>query len=396
MAHTGRAMATAVAVCLFALSLAAQPSCPTPQIVQTGGPNPTCAGVPVTLDAGAGWASYQWSNGVTTRLMTDSPSSTTAYTVTTTDATGCSATSRPYQVVVVVGPAAPTISLSATSVCHDGNLTANDTSGTAWATRQWSATNATVVDHGDSAEVHPDGNGDVTVTLSVTDTNGCPGSVSSTATLRSIPPPTLYVSNPSICPGSYGAASINPPDDPNTSWRDVHWTVDAGTITYSDNYSVYFITDPNGQPAKVTAVATDTLGCTNSTTYNFSVRSIPPPTLYVYNSNICPGSYGAASINPPDDSLTQWRDVHWIVDNGTITFSDNYSVYFTTDPGGLPAKVTAVATDTLGCTNSVTYNFSVRSIPPPTLYVYNSNICPGSYGAASINTEEHTSELQSR
>src|ERR1043165_10180801 len=98
MAHTVRALATAVAVCLFALSLAAQPSCPTPQIIQTAGGNPTCAGVPVTLDAGAGWASYHWSNGATTRFLTDSPSQATSYFVTTTDANGCSATSQPFPV----------------------------------------------------------------------------------------------------------------------------------------------------------------------------------------------------------------------------------------------------------------------------------------------------------
>jgi len=204
--------------------------------------------------------------------------------------------------------------------------------------------------------------------------------------VRTIPPPTLYVSNPNVCPGSYAAASINPPADANTTWRDVQWHVDNGTITFSDNYSVYFTTDPGGLPAKVTAVATDTLGCTNSTTYDFGVRIIPPPTLYVYNSNICPGSYGAASINPPADSMTQWRDVHWTVDHGTITFSDNYSVYFTTDPSGLPAKVTAVATDTLGCTSSTSYDFGVRNVAPPVIAIQPSfeSVCPGSPVEASI------------
>ena len=37
---------------------------PAPSIT---GPSATCAGSPVTLDAGAGFALYQWSNGAATR-----------------------------------------------------------------------------------------------------------------------------------------------------------------------------------------------------------------------------------------------------------------------------------------------------------------------------------------
>ncbi|HEV2719535.1 MAG TPA: hypothetical protein VG323_05920, partial [Thermoanaerobaculia bacterium] len=232
-----RILAIAAALCLLALPLAAQPSCPTPQIVQTGGPNPTCAGVPVTLDAGAGWASYQWSNGATTRLLTDSPSQTTSYWVTATDANGCSATSQPFQVVVTAAPAAPEISLSATSICTNATATAYDTSSTSWATRQWSLTNAVVeVDNGASVQFHPDGNGDVTVTLNVTDANGCPASASATATLRTISPPVLQQSvTRSVCPGSSDVVYIRDPEDPNTSWQIVVWTITNGTITFHSN-----------------------------------------------------------------------------------------------------------------------------------------------------------------
>ena len=67
-------------------------TCPQPTITQIGGTNPICAGQTVTLDAGAGWATYQWSNGATTRTMSDTPVASTVYTVTTTDANGCSIT----------------------------------------------------------------------------------------------------------------------------------------------------------------------------------------------------------------------------------------------------------------------------------------------------------------
>src|SRR5438034_11796295 len=126
MTRTLRTLAITVAVCLAAVPLFAQPSCPTPQIVQSGGANPTCAGVPVTLDAGAGWASYNWSNGVTTRLMTDSPSMTTSYFVIATDAAGCSAQSQPFQVNVTAGPPPPTFNVTAPSICSGATVSAYD------------------------------------------------------------------------------------------------------------------------------------------------------------------------------------------------------------------------------------------------------------------------------
>src|SRR4051794_9002913 len=92
-------LAAMVAVC-FAAAATAQPSCPAPSIVQIGGTNPSCAGQPVTLNAGAGWVTYQWSNGATTRIITDTPAATTSYSVTVTDANGCSVTSTPLTVNV--------------------------------------------------------------------------------------------------------------------------------------------------------------------------------------------------------------------------------------------------------------------------------------------------------
>src|ERR1700740_2410804 len=138
-----RILAAAVGLSLPALPLAAQPSCPTPQIIQTAGGNPTCAGVPVTLDAGAGWASYHWSNGATTRFLTDSPSQATSYFVTTTDANGCSATSQPFP--VGVSSANPlTGSFEASPICSSEVGRAIDSSPvmSTWATRNWSLTNA--------------------------------------------------------------------------------------------------------------------------------------------------------------------------------------------------------------------------------------------------------------
>jgi hypothetical protein len=72
------------------------------------GPTETCAGSPVTLDAGAGFAAYLWSpDGETTPSITVSPAATTSYSVAVTGATGCTTTSAAHTVVVTPLPAGP-------------------------------------------------------------------------------------------------------------------------------------------------------------------------------------------------------------------------------------------------------------------------------------------------
>ncbi|HRO76316.1 MAG TPA: PKD domain-containing protein, partial [Crocinitomicaceae bacterium] len=61
-----------------------------PTITISGG-NTVCTGVSTTLTA-SGATSYSWSTGATTSAITESPAVTTTYTVTGTDANGCSGT----------------------------------------------------------------------------------------------------------------------------------------------------------------------------------------------------------------------------------------------------------------------------------------------------------------
>jgi hypothetical protein len=79
---------------------------PAPQ-VQASGPTEFCEGNSVTLDAGAGFASYQWSNGAATRTITVTTSG--SYSVTVTDQNNCSGSSQPVTVTVYQKPAKPTI-----------------------------------------------------------------------------------------------------------------------------------------------------------------------------------------------------------------------------------------------------------------------------------------------
>ncbi|MEA2238471.1 MAG: hypothetical protein QOC81_3195, partial [Thermoanaerobaculia bacterium] len=365
-------------------------TCTPPVIIQVGGTNPVCAGQPVMLDAGSGWTTYQWSpGGATTRMISDTPNATMSYTVTTTDANGCTVTSQPLTVVVSSAPASPTIQLRETSLCAGGQGEA--TVGGTWSSYAWTIGNGSILSGSQSNAATVDysagGSGPVGLSLTVTDANGCVATTSASVSVAGKPVVQTYPD--SICAGSYGNASINPPAE--GSWQSYHWTVTNATIAqWSSDSSQYvsFFSSTNGQPVTVQVAATDSNGCiVNSDPVAIPVRTIAKPTVRTYPDSICAGSYGNASIDPPAEG--SWQTYHWTVTNGTIaewSGDSNQYVSFNSNPNGQPVTVQVTATDSYGCTEtSVPVTIPVRTIAKPTVRTYPDSICAGSYGNASIN-----------
>jgi hypothetical protein len=394
MSHRRARVVFVAVLSLMAAAAFGQSTCPTPVIIQIAGTNPSCGVQSITLDAGSGWATYQWSNGATTRTISDSPSTTTSYTVTATDANGCSATSVPYQVTVVPAPDTPAIHLAEEGVCPGGYGTASvdPPPNGSWTTFGWMLEHATI--NGSSAlssvSFNADASGQpVHLTVTVTDANGCTATATATLPIRTIVAPVLHVYPDTICAGSFGTATIDPPDpnNPYATWSSVQWSISNGTVASNFGSSIEFYTDPAGGPATITVTATDNSGCANSATATTIVRTIPPPVLHSFPDTICAGSFGTALIDSPDPNnpYATWSNVRWTLTNGTITSDRGTSVEFTTDPGGAPVTISVTATDSYGCTNSATATTIVRTIPPPVLRSFPDTICAGSFGTATID-----------
>jgi len=148
--------------------------CPTPL---PGSSFIVCPGSTKTLDAGAGYDTYAWSNGASSRMITVGPGT---YTVTVSKE-GCFATSAPVT-VSYYSVATPTINASGPLVfCQGGSLTLNSSSGSSY---QWN-TGAT----GASITVGQSG----TYFVSVTDANGC-SATSAAVNVVVHPLPTATVS----------------------------------------------------------------------------------------------------------------------------------------------------------------------------------------------------------
>ncbi|MFN7015019.1 MAG: T9SS type A sorting domain-containing protein, partial [Bacteroidia bacterium] len=125
-------------------------------------PNDTaiCQGSNLTIDAGTGYASYNWSTGATTQTINVNTVNT--YIVTITNNDGCAASDS---IVVSVNPL-PMINLgNDTTICNNQNLVLN--AGSGFTTYSWSTVEKT------SSITATGANTVNTYTVTVTDNNGC-------------------------------------------------------------------------------------------------------------------------------------------------------------------------------------------------------------------------------
>ncbi|MBK8564064.1 MAG: gliding motility-associated C-terminal domain-containing protein [Saprospiraceae bacterium] len=191
------------------------------------------------LTAGSGYANYLWSNGAMTQ--TTSTFAPGSFTVTVTDASGCTGTasalvSLPSQLqVAIAGPAA---------VCEGGTVTLVGTSGFAnyaWATPQGNLATPSI-------QATQPGN----YTLTVTDDNGCTAIAQQSIIFQA--PPSVGISGPSsICIGSTTEYAVV------GSFALVQWNTGAFatsiTVGQSGTYSVT-VADGNGCTATASQVLT--------------------------------------------------------------------------------------------------------------------------------------------
>ena len=112
-------------------------------VVNITGPSSICGSGTVTLDAGAGFASYNWSNGALTQTITVAPATTTTYSVTVTTAVGCTG-SASKTVTVSSGASSTTVTAPSSVAATSAGNTASVPSAATGATYNWSITNGTI------------------------------------------------------------------------------------------------------------------------------------------------------------------------------------------------------------------------------------------------------------
>ena len=153
-------------------------SLPTPSI-SPAGPQTVCSPGSLTLDAGAGYSSYTWSNGDHTQ--TTSVSTATSYSVTVVQ-NGCTGSSANPVVVTVNQSPTPSITPAGTqNICSGHSITLD--AGSGYTSYLWNNGQTTQTITVDSTHAY-----NVTVTQ-----NGCPGASANPTTVFSNITPTATV-----------------------------------------------------------------------------------------------------------------------------------------------------------------------------------------------------------
>lgn len=293
-------------------------------------PQPAIAALPnncsgtLTLAAGSGFAAYAWSSGDSTSTFTTLNGGT--YTVTVTDAGGCTAVvSKNISI-----PAPPSVAIAGGGSVCPGEMAALSAGG-GFAAYAWS-TGDTLA----GISVLP---GAYFVT--VTDGLGCTATASASVGL--LPVPTVAISAPAlICPGDTAIfqASGN-----------------YAGIVWSDGNSTAFLLAT--QPDTYTATVTSAQGCTSSTAQ--ALDFYPAPSASVTDQiNACQGS-------------------------ATLSASAGFAAYQWSDGSAVPAITVSVpgsysvtATDAHGCTAIASGQIAAFPPLPQAAIVGPSSICTGS------------------
>jgi large repetitive protein len=284
-----------------------------------------------------------------------------------------------------------------------GHASVEPPAGTTYTAISWSVVNGELP-YGNSISSTTflaTGEGDVELSVTVTDGTGCQATNSVTIPLAVLAPPVITLYTPSVCPGSSpevmgGYASTSAPQ--GVTYSTYEWSIVNGSITYGANSSGASFSIDGSAPAELTLTVTDIRGCQSTSEVTVEVRSIPPPVIQLYTPSVCPGDApgvmgGYANTSAPEGTTYQFYE--WSITNGSITYGQNSSgVSFKID-GTAPAELTLTVHDGYGCESSNSTTVDIRTIPPPVIQLYTPSVCPGDApgvmgGYASTSAPEGT------
>ncbi len=322
---------------------------PTAITPTTSATDASCAGNDGTASAsatgGTGSFSYAWSNGMNMQNITGLAPGT--YTVTVTDANGCTATG---QATVNDGClcdgslAATTSSTDETCAGNDGTASASATGGDGNYTYSWS--------NGMSMQTIS-GLSSGTYTVTVTDGNGC----ATTA--------TAVINDGCLCDGSL-AGTVSAMDASCNAACD-----GSATITASGGTSPYsFVWPSGGTTATETGLCagtyvvtiTDDNGCTATATATITEPTAITPTTSATDAS-CAGNDGTASASATGGT-------------GSFSYAWSNGMNMQNITGLAPGTYTVTVTDANGCTatGQATVNDGC--------------LCDGSLAATTSSTDE--------
>ncbi len=372
-----------------------------PELAPTvSGNTSVCQGINTSLTVDGTYSTYQWSNAQSTNSISVGAGT---YTVTVTDATGCTGS----EVVNVISNNSPTPTMEGTpSFCNGGSTTLNTQTFSGY---QWSNNTS-----GSFINVTTAG----TYTVTVTDTNGCTGTIDQVVTENTAEVP-MFSGNTSFCIGeSITLSTVN-------SYNNYSWSTgdDSPFVIVSQSGMIgVTITDANGcqnensvmiteSPSPNPEIMGNTTFCNNANTtlslpsnftdYVWSNGTSNNPitvtqagtfTVTVTDANGCTGVDQISVAITPELEPTVSGGLS-ICDgtNTTLTVDGTYVDYIWSNSEttssvslGMAGTYTVTVTDASGCTGSESVVINTNSTPTVTINGI-PNFCTG--GSTDLNTE---------
>ena len=339
--------------------------------ISANGPLTFCQGGSVVLTASGG-GTYQWSTGATTTSITVSASGN--YTVTATNAAGCSGTSAATTVTVNPNPIASVSAGGPTTFCQGGSVVLTASGGS---TYLWSNGATTP-----SITVSSSGN----YSVIATNASGCSGTSTATSvTVNLIPTPSISANGPiTFCQG--GSVVLTASGGSTYLWSNGATTASITVVT-SGTYSVIAtnaagckgtsagtIVTVNPNPtATISAngplifcqggsvVLTASLGSgylwsTGATTQNITVSTSGNYTVAVTNANACQSTSAATlvTVNPSAIPTISASGPLTFCTGGSVTLNSSVASGYLWSTGATTQSITVNAAGSYSVTTSGT------------------------------------------
>ena len=338
--------------------------------ITAGGTTVFCAGGSVTLAANTGTGlTYQWRNNGTAingaTASTYHASTAGSYTVSVTNANGCSATSSAIQVTVNPAPSSTVTASGPTSFCTGSSVTLSAATGTGFA-YQW-RNNGAAISGATSSTYTATASGSYSVTVT---SGGCSAtSAGQSVTVSAAPAASITAGGPTtFCAGGTVVLSANTGTGLTYQWRR-----DGASITGATGSS-FTATAAGSYTVTVTSG-----GCsTTSAAVAVAVNSAPAATITAGGSTgFCSGGSVALNANTGTGLTYQWFR------NGSAISGATGVSYTASTAGSYTVRVTSG-----GCsTTSAAVNVTVGTAPAASITAGGpTTFCSGGSVSLAANT----------
>ncbi len=330
--------------------------------------NATCGNsngsITFAVAGGTGALTYAWSQAGGPNAPTATGLTNGTYTVTVTDANGCSDT----ETATITNTTPPTISVGsvtdATCGSNNGSITFTASGGTGALSYAWSQA-------GLPNSPTATGLAAATYTVTVTDASGCTNSASASVSNSNGPVVTLDSSINATCGNPNGSITF-------TS------TGGTGALTYTWSQAGL----PNSPTATglaagtYTVTVTDALGCLDIESATITDSTLPTASVGTITPASCGQADGAASV---------------VASGGSGGYSYSWSQDLTLNSSSATdlavGSYTVTVTDSNGCTGSVTLDIGTLNGPDVTLSNLTNATCVNNNGSITVSTAGGTGTI---